>query len=305
MIKLIFLLCLAATPAWAWQGQRAQAPYTGPSDIVAASECHALRACSNAIAHSGTAVMYRVRNTTSSELCDVLIAANGGPGLTTNCTSTGAGQTVSSFLGGTDGKLHTVYDQISQTGCSGGTTCNLVQTTSANQPTLSAADNYQVAINPGSTTIVMTSANNFAAAGQTSMTIAAVGNKTGQFNVNIYSAMGNQNLINGVSSAANTWQLIGTSGPTISATDGAWHTAAGLLRGAGSAGICLSTSCGSFTSTALVSGTAGKPQILGSGSASAVDKFREGWATTNHVLTASEASAINLNASTYWGFTPP
>lgn len=303
-LAVVLLILLAASPAHGWIAQKPAPTYTGPGDIIAFTFWHGLRAYSAAVAASGTAKMMRIRNPTSGELCDVLVASNGGLGNTANCTGSGAGQSVSSFCGGADCRIATMYDQVAANACTSAS-CDLVQATSANQPTLSAADSYQVAVNPGATAVVLTSANNYTPSSQLSMTIAAVGNKTGTFNQNIYSAQGAQNLINGVSSGANTWQLIGTTGPTISATDGAWHTAAALLRGSGNAGICLSTSCGTFASTCLVSNTGGKPQILGVASASAVDKWREGGASSNHVLTPSEANAINANASSYWGFTPP
>lgn len=301
----VFLSCFVASPAGAWQGQRAGAPYVGMGDLLPYTVYVGLRAVSNTVAIAGTQALVRIRNPTSGELCDVLPAKNGGLGLTSNCTSTGGGQTVSSFCGAADCKVQGLYDQISQTACTGSTTCNPVQNTAGNQPTITVSSGYTEIVNPGSTSISLQSATNYAPGAIGSLTVTAVGNKTGQFNQNIYAAQGAQNLINGVSSGANTWQLIGTTGPTVSATDGAWHTAAALLRGSGNAGICLTSSGCAFASTCLVSGTAGRVQLLSAGSASAVDKFREGGHAASHILTGSEANALNSNASAYWGFTPP
>jgi len=294
-----------ATPAVAWVAQRAGAPYLGVGDVITYTVYYGLRAYSNAVAHAGTQPLMRIRETGANQLCDVLPAKNGGLGLTSNCSGAGAGQTVSAFCGGVDCTVHTLYDQLNSNACASSTTCNVVQTTNANQPTLSAADSYQVMIATGSTAIKLVSANNYTN-GAVPLTMSVVAQKIGQFDVSFLAVQGNQGAINGVSTAANTWRLIGTSlNQSLTAADSAWHTDSALIAGATSSGMCLTTSCGVFNTTSTIPTTAGKPQIISLGNASAVEKWREaGWAT-NHTLTAAEASAINLNTSTYWGFTPP
>ena len=302
----VLLTAFITEPADAWVAQRSGGAYVGVGDLITFNVYYGLRAYSNAVAAAGTQPLARIRNTTTNELCDVLVAMTGGIGLTSNCSGAGAGQTVSDFCGAVDCAVHTLYDQLNANACVTSTTCNVVQTTNANQPALSASDSYRVLITTGNTSMKLVSANNYSNGSTNPMTLTAVGQKNGQFLASFVSSQGNQGAINGITGSPTTWQLIGTgNNTTISLADNAWHSIVGVINGAGASGLCASTSCAAYAGTATIPNTAGKPTITTITNVAAVEKWREaGWAT-NHAATAGEASAINSNTSAYWGFTPP
>lgn len=300
-------LLAAANPACAWVAQRAAVPgYTAPGDIVPYTAWYGLRAYNGVVAALGTRPMLRIRNPTSGELCDVLIATSGDKGVTSNCSSTGAGQTVSAFCGATDCRVNKIYDQTQGNAC-GGSTCDLVQATAGNQPYLLAADSYNAVTSQISTTVLMNSATNYTANVAAKMTITGVGNVSNAQFANIL-AQG-ANLINHGGVAAQ-WNISGSGGGRNynGISDGAWHTAVANLNAGGSlTGLCLATNCSiEFGNNSPgTSTTAGLMQILGLASATTVNKFREGGIIDNHSASYSEANLLNSNASAYWGFTPP
>ena len=302
-------LILHAAPALAWVAQRAAAPgYTGPGDTIAFTAWYGLRAYSAAVAAAGTQPLIRIRNTSTSELCDVLVASNGGMGLTSNCTGAGAGQTVAAFCGGVDCKVHTVYDQVAGNACVGATTCNVVQATAGNQPALSAADSYSAITATGATTVVMTSTNNYAPNAAAKMTLMGVGNISNVASANIFVVA--INAINRANIVAGNWVLTGGgAGKTVGGlTESAWHTAVGVMDGSHTnSWMCATASCGTPAASAAptVLTTPNKFQLVGIVNAATVNKWREGGVKDNYAATSAEASALNGNSSTYWGFTPP
>lgn len=308
---LTLLICFTIffpSSGFAWTVQSPSGNYTGPGDIITFTTWYSCgRAYSRAVAAAGTQKMCRIRNPSSGELCDYYVASNGGKGLTTNCTGAGAGQTVSSFCGGVDCKVHTAYDQRISNGCAGATSCDLVQATSGNQPTLSASDSYDVLINPLTTTVIMQSATNFTPNVAAKITLMGVGNVSNIAAANVM-ALGSNN-INRNATGANTWVLNGSSGGSVltGITDGAWHTMVGVLSSAASqSGRCAATSGCTFASGAPVASVvAAKFQILGNASATTTNKWREGGMVDNFNAIAADAHSLNLNASAYWGFTPP
>ena len=303
------LLAAISLPASAWIAQKAAAPsYTGPGDTVSFTAWYGLRAYSAAVAAAGTQPLIRIRNTATSELCDVLVAITGGMGLTSNCTGAGAGQTVSSFCGGVDCKVQTVYDQVAGNVCAGSTTCNIVQTTTANQPALSAADSYMAIISTGSTAVNMTSATTYTPNAAATMTLMGVGNISNVAAANIFGVARNE--INRANIVSGNWVLTGGgAGKTVGGlTEGAWHTAVGVMDGShANSWMCASTSCGTPVGSAAptVVTTANKIQLAVIVNTATVNKWREGGVKDNYAATGSEASALNVNSSAYWGFTPP
>lgn len=105
--------------------------YSGPGDVVTgASLFYGLRAYNSTIAAAATAKLIKVRNTSTSETCDVIVATSGGFGNVANCSGSSNGDTVAVFcaLSGGSCTVATWYDQIA--------TYNVTQATTANQPSL-------------------------------------------------------------------------------------------------------------------------------------------------------------------------
>lgn len=104
--------------------------YQGPGDIIpTATAFYGLRAYTAAIAAAGTQKLINVHRTSDSETCDVLVAANGGMGLTANCSGADSGKAVAVWLNATTGTVATWYDQS-------GNADNTTQATVINQATL-------------------------------------------------------------------------------------------------------------------------------------------------------------------------
>lgn len=86
--------------------------YTGPGDIVAGWKAwYGLRAFSAAVAATGTQKSGNVRNGTTAETCDILIATSGLLGLTANCSGSSSGETPSAFCTSGSCFITEWYDQ--------------------------------------------------------------------------------------------------------------------------------------------------------------------------------------------------
>jgi hypothetical protein len=108
----------------------AVASYTGPGDIVSgATAFYGLRAYTAAIAAAGTQKLINLRRASDNETCDILVATNGGLGLTTACSGADGGKSVATFLTATTGFVTKAYDQS-------GNAHDVSQATSALQPQL-------------------------------------------------------------------------------------------------------------------------------------------------------------------------
>src|SRR5262249_23860887 len=127
------LLCLLQALAQiigggVWRGGRGSS-YVGPLDVVGASKiCASLRACSAALA--GTKVA-NICNSGDANCADLNSLANGDFDVTTAQGSPlnwgGAGGTCT---------IKWLYNQPAGLNCSGGTTCDMLNNTAANRPTL-------------------------------------------------------------------------------------------------------------------------------------------------------------------------
>lgn len=106
--------------------------YTGPGDIVSGAVAwYGLRAYTAAIAAAATQKLVNIRNTATSETCDVIVATNGGFGNVANCSASSSGDTVAVFCAESSGScaVTEAYDQS-------GNANNATQVTAADQPTL-------------------------------------------------------------------------------------------------------------------------------------------------------------------------
>src|SRR5689334_16928212 len=123
---LLVALLFVGQPAWAQStltgvdvSTPSAATYTGPGDIVASAKAwFGLRAYSAAVAAAGTQKVVNLRNTGTSETCDVLIATNGGLATTvSNCSGSSSGTALSTFCGTCAATK--LYDQSGANFCSG------------------------------------------------------------------------------------------------------------------------------------------------------------------------------------------
>lgn len=293
----IALLCLP-TNSDAWLAQK-PIPYTGPGDVKAFTVWYGLRGYSYAKAAAGTTKMMRIRYPTSGEYCDVLVSSSGGLGLTTDCTSSGAGQTVSAFCNGGDCKVHTWYNQVGNTPCAGSTTCDIVQATEANQPTLRSADSY-LSIETAATTVSLLSATNFTPS-TVKMSFSAVGNRvTGTGSGRMLTNFGSNNAIVATSGTANQWSLFANSTAMnrLSVNDNAWHTGNGTIDNTSSAFLVDGLQ---VTSPTLNASTVAAAPLWGVSATSTTLRSKESGAIDNVALSSGERSALETNAKNYWG----
>jgi hypothetical protein len=135
------LLLLPLAPAERSDANLLMAPivsgsYTGPGDIVAGWKAwYGLRAFSAAVAATGTQKSVNVRNGTTAETCDILIATSGLLGLTANCSGSSSGETPSAFCTSGSCFITEWYDQS-------GNGNNISQGTAGDQPQLVLSGSY-------------------------------------------------------------------------------------------------------------------------------------------------------------------
>lgn len=228
--------------------------YTGPGDIVSgATAWYGLRAYTAAIAAAATQKLINIRNTATSETCDVIVATNGGFGNVANCSGSSSGDTVAVFcaLSGGPCAITEFYDQS-------GNGSNATQATAGDQPalTLSCINSLPCVVFNGTSDFLATAA---ALALSTTATISTVAERTGSFTSNM-SIMGEstQSNIAGFSSSANTvFVCQNCSFVTATAADSVWHALQFVATG----------TTGTFINVDGVPGSTGNP---GSGSWGAV-----------------------------------
>jgi hypothetical protein len=105
------------------------------------------------------------------------------------------------------------------------------------------------------------------------------------------------NRIQSLTATANSWAIHnGAAAVTGVAADNAWHTATGVLNGAGTfINIDGTPFTGSLTGS-VIAGTAGM-----SGAAATTCNWAEGIVWDNYVLTAGEVTALQTNQKSFWG----
>ena len=89
--------------------------YVGPGDITSFTAWYGLRAYTAAIAAAGTQHLMTLSRASDSHACDILVATNGGLGLTASCGTGGDnGQSASSFCSSTC-SITVMFDQAGST----------------------------------------------------------------------------------------------------------------------------------------------------------------------------------------------
>lgn len=239
-MRWLLALWLAIAPACAQEavigsgvygGTKAQG-YKGPGDIVSGAVVwYGLRAYTAAIAAAATQKLVNVRNSSSNETCDILVATNGGFAATvSNCSGASSGTAVATFCSGGGGSCSVAkfYDQS-------GNGFDAPQLTAATQPglLLSCLGSLPCLTFNGSThfngvSITSTSEPS---------TLVVLAERTGSFTTTMstFSAFngGNQPLI-GYSNSGNTMRLYAGTVVTATASDSAMHALQGTLNGASS-----------------------------------------------------------------------
>lgn len=301
IIASLLSAALALLPAQAINAWQIPAPtntYTGPGDIVAFTAWYSVGfGYSRAKAAAGTTKMFRVRNTTSGELCDILVASDGTKGNTANCSGATGSVTMSSFCGtGVNAcRIQTVYDQVSGNACASAT-CDMVQNTSGNQPAFEQTTYTYVTLSDNNTQLV--SANNFTPSAA-KLSLVGIGYRLISNNeTRVMAGVGSNNRLVAKQSANNLWRLIGGSSGGIDATanENAWHSAVGVLDGASSV-IRVDTS--ETTGTATASTSASAPQVGGNIGTS--ERWREGGFINNYAMSSQERIDVESNMRTRWG----
>lgn len=286
-------LACPVEPSCAWLIQGGSA-YVGPGDIVAFTAWYGLRGYSNAKAAAGNTKMMNIRKVASGEYCDVYVAANGGLGVTANCTGASDGLTVAAFCV-VDCRVKKLYDQTGNNACAAAT-CDLVQGTQANEPTLSSSVGF-VQISLGNSPVALTSANNFTPSSAIQSFSAVANRKTNVTTVRVMAGVGLGNQLEGKGPVANVWRLLGGTSGSLdgTATDQFFHAANGVMNGASSALMIDTTTT---TGTVTASTTAGTPTI-GEVSAGLLLTKEHGF-INNYALSSGDRTALDSNMRTYW-----
>ena len=196
--------------------------YTGPLDVVSGADAlYTLRAASAAQASAGTKTLINIKNGTTSETCDVLVASNGGFGNVANCSGASSGVSVATFCLAATCTVQTWYDISGANYCSG-SPCNL--NLSASAPTLHLTGDF------GSLPYVSFAGQTYLPITFTSIsppwTISGVAERTGNFTTIQYINTANTPALV-FASSANTiaGACDGNVDSTVTAADSASHSA--------------------------------------------------------------------------------
>lgn len=287
-----------ASGAQAWLAQSGAPPptYTGPGDLQSFTMWAGLRAYTGAIAAAGTQALINVNRLSDSRTCDVLVASNGGFGLTANCSDAGDnGTTAETFCNATTCRT-LVYDQTGNNACSA-TACNLTNGTTANRLTLTfnCVNTSLPCLTGNTTTMQMQSTSTMTTTALNS--ISAVANRSSGTSQIHFGGLGASVLRGG---AANTWTLAGAASGTVANTgvaDAAWHAGNCVVNGASS--VCNIDGT-ETTGTATGNTTAARP-LFGTNTTATVILWTEMGIIAN-VATADEAArdALCNNQRLYW-----
>ncbi len=281
--------------------------YSGPGDIVGtgASGWWGLRAYSWAIARAGTKKICQLRRGGDNVTADFLPARNGGVGLSTNSSDSGAsnGLTPTGFSthGSGDGTLwlSVVYDQIAS--------ADAVQTTAANQPQFipnSLNGLPTIRFDASNSQVLHGSAMSVGATA--TWTVYATGICTGNFTS--YQVL--MQLDGGAvptfahSTSANIWTITGGAGINQVAADNVWHTAILSNHGVGggpNGSNLLFDGSGINTSDNNSVGNGGVYWGAPGGAQFWTGNSTEIGAWIGYEFSSIEAAALQANVNDYWG----
>lgn len=305
---LFFFLTLLAFPANAGQflfaeGGGSPPVYSGWGDVQTATDYYALRAYTASIAAAGTQTLLNVTNTSTSESCDILVASNGGFGLTSGCSGSSSGTSPATFCS-TNCVANTIYDQAGS---------NNLSASGAQRPSLVFGCTSLGAGLP-CLHFISGSSQTFAgtwATGSAPYNFSFVARRT-TFTVSNVAVMGNLNTAQlGFGSADNIFIYAGGTLHNQSATDNVWHCAQGTYSA--TAGIPAINVDGTDNTTftnpgsGAISNSANHTAIFSTGNSGGfpTGDFTEAAYNGGNpgvAETATIRTALCSNQRTYWGF---
>ena len=295
--------------------------FVGMYDVAAASSAtwsvwYGLRAFSTALANAGasTTPVMDVRGVVTTTSCTIYLLGDGTGKLDFSTAGAGGvgnqcllGATTFCTVTNTSCTVSKLYDQTVGLACTSAT-CNVVQATTANQPTLVMPGNCSFpnsaslpCLRSTTSTMILNSVANFAPNAAAQMTFSAVGNRT----VGTGNAYGIKHQCgNGVFTGnAGHWKLLVAGSTTAStpAADAAWHAANGVMQ--------VGTNADILNVDGTEDTASGTPSVssniisLALGAASTTFLESEGGFLDNYI--ASQAVRTNLcaNQAAYYGTT--
>jgi hypothetical protein len=271
-------------------GAPSPASFALPGNVASFTAWWGLRAYS-ASHCTGAVKAVQIRRASDNALLDVLIG--------TDCNIAIAPAVA--HCAATTCTVRTFYDQVAGNAC-GGASCDLLQTTDANQPAFTFNCNgTKPCIQSAATAQTLTSANSHTPAGATG-TLYYVGRRSVGTGATVMLAQtaGAGNRIQGTS-AASTWSSLGASGiSTLAATENTFHVAMSVNTPTGaSAFIAID---GGQTGGTTVGGTvAGVPSGFRGGTSTTTSSF-EGGFVDNAIVPLTSRTALSSLARGYYGF---
>lgn len=269
--------------------------YTGPGDVVSgATAWYGLRAYSAATVGN---VAVNIRRTSDSRSCDVVTTTT-GLGNTSGCSVGGDnGTAVATWCNATTCFATKWYDQTQGNKCTAAS-CDLVQTTAANQPQLIFSCNGSLpCLRTTTSTQTLVSANNITPATGV-VTLSAVFNRTAGTSAIIWiseNGGANRNQIRSTSGAANSAQLQNGGSIAGAASDATFNAGNGVINGASSV-----FNIGGTETTGTITGstTANTPLMTGTGTSAADWEEIGFW--DNVAFTGTQLTNMCHNQRLYW-----
>jgi hypothetical protein len=279
--------------------------YTGPGDVVSgATAWYGLRAYTAAIAAAHTQKLINIRNTSTSETCDVIVATNGGFGNVANCSGSSSGDTVAVFCAESGGSC-TVTEAYDQTG--GG--FNVVQATAGNQPAL-LLSGCGFTFGGGGPCLSFTGAASFCLIAASAPTLTQPFSFSGVVN---YTTIASNSVLIAVTSGASTplmgaratnTILVSTSGTNLTeaASTATWYAEQGVVNNTSSVIAANGTSTSGTTGTGVAS-TAMTWGCVSNGNQALPGFSTEAGIWGNNVgFSGTQITNMTSNQRTYWGF---
>lgn len=269
--------------------------FTGLIDIVASpTALYSLRAGSAAIAAAATQKLINIRNTATSETCDVIVATNGGFGNVANCSGASSGDTVAVFCAESSGTC-AVTEAYDQTGNGNQAT----QATAADQPalTLSCSGALPCMTFAGSPQVLIANITSVAQPTSYSVVTARTSNFT-SFE-ELVGTNGQQRV--GWSATSGDGEIYAGTAVDEPASNTAIHNFQVVFSGSSSVFTVDATQTGSLNPNTAASGT-----TLGIGANSGAFQYLTGtvfeaglWQNTT--FTGTQMTNLCHNQYTYWG----
>jgi hypothetical protein len=296
---LLALLLPALLGGWLI-GKPPATPYTGPGDYASFTAWWGLRAYSAAAAATGTQPAMDLRRVSDNATCTAKIGTDGNLDLTVGTPCNGGTQTVTAWIGASSARVSKLYDQTSGNAC-GGASCDLVQATAGNQPTLnltggggSGARPY-ISVGPIQGSARLEAANNYTTDASEMMSISVVANQFSNTTITHFLCANDLNCL--THSGVNQW----ASNVTGTATDNVWHAANAAEASATPSDDVMNIDGTETTSTGSVVADSTQPYILYPTETLAGLAFGEGGFQDAAKWSGTVRTNLCHNQRLYWG----